>query len=86
MYNCAVAMSENLIIEDGGKITLPAAIRDRYGLAADTPIRMIETRNGILLVPLTDEPMNERLLSELEEWQSLGAESLEMFPYEDKEA
>jgi len=30
--------------------------------------------------------MNERLLLELEEWQSLGAESLEMFPYEDKEA
>jgi len=79
-------MSENLIIEDGGKITLPAAIRVRYGLAQDTPIRMIETRSGILLVPLTDEPMNERLLSELEEWQSLGAESLEMFPYENKEA
>jgi bifunctional DNA-binding transcriptional regulator/antitoxin component of YhaV-PrlF toxin-antitoxin module len=34
-------MSENLIIEDGGKITLPAAIRDRYGLAQDTPIRML---------------------------------------------
>ena len=84
-YNRFMAISENLIIEDGGKITLPDAVRDRYGLAQDTPLRMIETRNGILLIPLTDEPMSEALLSELEEWQALSAESFEMFPYEDKE-
>jgi bifunctional DNA-binding transcriptional regulator/antitoxin component of YhaV-PrlF toxin-antitoxin module len=81
-----MATSENLIVEDGGKITLPETVRDRYGLAEDTPLRIIETRNGILLVPLTKEPMNEELLSELEEWQTLGAESLELFPYEDDEA
>ncbi len=81
-----MAMSENLIVEDGGKITLPNAVRDRYGLAQDMPIRMIETRNGILLVPLTHEPMSAELRAELEEWQSLGAASLEMFPYEDSEA
>jgi bifunctional DNA-binding transcriptional regulator/antitoxin component of YhaV-PrlF toxin-antitoxin module len=81
-----MAMSENLIVEDGGKITLPNAVRDRYGLAQDMPIRMIETRNGILLVPITHELMNAELLAELEEWQSLGAASLEMFPYEDAEA
>lgn len=81
-----MATSENLIIEDGGKITLPETIRDRYHLSPDTPLRIIETRNGILLVPLTNEPMNEELRAELEEWQSLGAESLELFPYEDSEA
>lgn len=81
-----MATSENLIIEDGGKITLPETIRDRYHLAPDTPLRIIETRNGILLVPLTSEPMNAELRAELEEWQSLGAESLELFPYEDSEA
>jgi len=81
-----MATSENLIVEDGGKITLPETVRDRYGLAEDTPLRIIETRTGILLVPLTKEPMNEELRSELEEWQSLGAESLELFPYEDGEA
>ncbi len=81
-----MAMSENLIVEDGGKITLPNAVRDRYGLAQDTPVRMIETRNGILLVPLTREPMNAELLAELEEWQRLGAASFEMFSYEDTEA
>jgi hypothetical protein len=30
--------------------------------------------------------MNEELLAELEEWQSLGAKSLALFPYEDSEA
>lgn len=81
-----MATSENLIVEGGGKITLPETVRDRYGLAEDTPLRIIETRTGILLVPLTSEPMNEELRSELEEWQSLGAETLEQFPYEDGEA
>ncbi len=73
-------------MEDGGKITLPETVRDRYRLAPDTPLRIIETRNGILLVPLTNEPMNEELRAELEEWQSLGDETLGLFPYEDSEA
>jgi bifunctional DNA-binding transcriptional regulator/antitoxin component of YhaV-PrlF toxin-antitoxin module len=81
-----MATSENLIIEDGGKITLPETVRNRYGLAQDTPLRIIETRNGILLIPLTDEPMSESLRAELEEWQSIGAGGLEMFPYEDEQA
>ncbi|MBA3767203.1 MAG: AbrB/MazE/SpoVT family DNA-binding domain-containing protein [Acidobacteria bacterium] len=81
-----MATSENLIVEDGGKITLPETVRDRYRLAPDTPLRIIETRNGILLVPLTNEPMNEELRAELEEWQSLGDETLGLFPYEDSEA
>jgi bifunctional DNA-binding transcriptional regulator/antitoxin component of YhaV-PrlF toxin-antitoxin module len=81
-----MATSENLIIENGGKITLPETVRDRYGLAQDTPIRMIETQNGILLIPLINEPMSAALQAELEEWQSLGNESLEMFPYEDEQA
>jgi len=76
-----MATSENLIVEDGGKITLPETVRDRYGLAQDTPLRMIETHNGILLIPLTNEPMNAALQAELKEWQSLGTESLEMFPF-----
>lgn len=81
-----MATSEHLVVEDGGKITLPETVRDRYGLAEDTPLRIIQTRTGILLVPITSEPMKEELRSELEEWQSLGAESLEPFPYEDSEA
>ncbi|MGH9942088.1 MAG: AbrB/MazE/SpoVT family DNA-binding domain-containing protein [Pyrinomonadaceae bacterium] len=79
-------MSSNLIVEDGGKISLPEEVRDHYGLTPDTPLRLVETRGGILLVPLTHEPMSESLARELDEWQSLGAASLEMFPYEETEA
>jgi bifunctional DNA-binding transcriptional regulator/antitoxin component of YhaV-PrlF toxin-antitoxin module len=58
-------------------------VRDRYGLAPDTPVRIVETRSGILLVPLTDEPMSAELEQELEEWQSLSLQTWTMFPYED---
>jgi bifunctional DNA-binding transcriptional regulator/antitoxin component of YhaV-PrlF toxin-antitoxin module len=75
-------MIDSVTVENGGKITLPDVLRDRYGLAADTRIRIIETRNGILLVPLTDEPMSEALAAELRDWQSLGTDALEMFPYD----
>lgn len=78
-------MSSNLIVEDGGKISLPEDVREHYGLTPDTPLRIVETRGGILLVPLTHEPMSESLAQELDEWQSLGAASLEMFPYEETE-
>jgi bifunctional DNA-binding transcriptional regulator/antitoxin component of YhaV-PrlF toxin-antitoxin module len=66
-----------------GEIALPDATRERYGLTPDAPVRLIETRNGILLVPLTDAPMSVELAQELAEWQSLSAEVWEMFPYED---
>ncbi len=79
-------MSSNLVVEDGGKISLPEEVREHYGLTPDTPLRIIETRGGILLVPLTNEPMSEELARELDEWQTLSAASLEMLPYEDTEA
>lgn len=78
-----MSTSEDLIVEDGGKITLPEAIREHYGLSEDTPLRVVETHSGILLVPLTSEPMSEDLRSELEEWQALGSESLGLLPYEE---
>lgn len=73
----------NLTVERDGKITLPASLRGRYGLAEDTSLRVIETRNGILLVPLSDAPMSAEFSAELDEWQMLGAESLKMFSYEE---
>ena len=79
-------MSRDLLVEESGKISLPEEVREHYGLTPDTPLRVIETRGGILLVPLTTGPMSEELARELEEWQALGAAGLEMFPYEDTEA
>jgi bifunctional DNA-binding transcriptional regulator/antitoxin component of YhaV-PrlF toxin-antitoxin module len=81
-----MSMQEELTIEKGGKITLPSALRDRYGLTEDVPLRIIETSSGILLIPLTAEPMSAALMGELEEWQSLASEGLELFPYEDDAA
>jgi hypothetical protein len=78
-------MSQNLVIHDG-KITLPEEIIGRYQLDDQTPVRMIETRSGILLVPITNEPMSSSLLSEIAEWQAIGRESLELFPYESDES
>jgi AbrB family looped-hinge helix DNA binding protein len=73
----------NLTVGRGGEIVIPDSVRERYGLAADTPVRIIETRSGILLVPLTNVPMSAELRQELEEWQSLSVETWAMFPYED---
>jgi hypothetical protein len=77
-------MSQKLSIENG-TIRLPDQVLDRYRLGGETQLRMIETRNGILLVPLTNEPMSSELSDELEAWQKLGAENLEKFAYEETE-
>lgn len=77
-------MSQNLTIENG-RITLPKEVVGRYQLEDDTRLRMIETRNGIFLIPLTTEPMSSALSAEINEWQALGTESFELFPYESDE-
>jgi hypothetical protein len=51
-------------------------------LAPNTPIRVVETRSGILLVPLTGAPASQELALELSWWQALGAESWDQFAYE----
>lgn len=71
-------MTATLTVDEGGKIALPDAVRDRYQLGPDTPVRIIETRGGILLVPLTNEPMSDELRRELDDWQALGAASLDV--------
>jgi hypothetical protein len=54
----------------------------RHGLRADSPVRLIEIRGGLLLVPVGDEPMSSELAEELNAWQELSAESWDLFPYE----
>jgi bifunctional DNA-binding transcriptional regulator/antitoxin component of YhaV-PrlF toxin-antitoxin module len=76
----------NLTIGRGGEIRLPEEIRARYGLLPDTSVRIIETRTGILVIPITSEPMNAELAQELEEWQSLNTSVWDLFPYEDDSA
>jgi len=66
----------------GTDIKLPAYLQENYRLTSDTAVRIIETREGILLVPLTSEPMDSELAAEIQAWQAIGAESWELFPYE----
>jgi bifunctional DNA-binding transcriptional regulator/antitoxin component of YhaV-PrlF toxin-antitoxin module len=75
--------AEVLTIEENGKFTLPDEIVERYQFKKETKFRIIETEKGVLLVPLTNEPMNDALKSELEEWQAIGADSWEIFDFEE---
>ena len=77
-------MLEPLLIEAGDKIIIPEALRSRYGFEPNTPVPVIETQSGILLVPLPDAPKSEGLKAVPAEWQSLGAEALAMLPFEEK--
>ncbi len=72
-----------MTIEPDGKLALPPDLQERSGLMPETSVRVIETRNGILLVPLTEAPMSAELAEELQEWQELSQSTWEQFPYED---
>src|SRR5947209_3431424 len=72
---------EILTVGPSGQIELPDKVRERYGLAPASPGRLIETRGGILLVPVSDAPMSPELAEELAQWQALSADAWEMFPY-----
>jgi hypothetical protein len=47
-------------------------------MAPATPVRIIETRAGVLLVALSNEPMSAELAAELAESQALGIQSWEI--------
>jgi hypothetical protein len=64
-----------------GEIALPEEVLGRYGMKERTPIRVIETRSGVLLVPLSEDPPSAQLQAELTAWQSLAAESWGAFDY-----
>lgn len=72
-----------LTLEKDGKLVLPKEIRERYGLTTETPIRVVETAEGVLLVLDSKSPLSGELKSELEDWQALSQTSWEMFPYEE---
>ncbi len=66
-----------------GDLSLPTSIKERYGLTPQSTIRIVETSQGILLVPMTNEPPSEELMKELREWQDLGTSSWADFPYDE---
>ena len=66
-----------------GEIVLPDTVRQRYGFKPNDSVRMIETKMGVLIIPITDEPMSESLAAELADWQELGESSRDLFAFED---
>ncbi len=76
-------MTTNLTVGRRGEIALPIDVRERHGLMPETPIRIVETRSGILLVPLAGGPMEPALQEELAEWQEGATSAWESFPYDE---
>jgi hypothetical protein len=75
--------TDQVMIDKDHRIELPGTVVDRYQLTPDIPIRVVEMSAGILLVPLTDEPMDDELRAELALWQSASAKAWAMFPYDE---
>jgi bifunctional DNA-binding transcriptional regulator/antitoxin component of YhaV-PrlF toxin-antitoxin module len=65
----------NITIGADGHVALPKEVGERYHLKPETPLRLIETRSGILLVPVIDEPMSDELRDELADLQALNLTS-----------
>lgn len=78
-----MSSTDVLTVKESGDLTLPADIIERYQIEKEMQFRIIETQKGVLLIPLTDEPMGEELKSEIEEWQALGADTWDRFEYEE---
>lgn len=71
-------------VGEGGEVALPGEVCRRYGLKFNSPMRLVETENAILLVPLNDKS-SEILEQEMQQWQSLAAEAWDLFPYVEEE-
>ena len=76
-----MSSTDVLTVKESGDLTLPADIIERYQIEKEMQFRIIETQKGVLLIPLTDEPMSKELQEEIEEWQGLGGEGWDMFEY-----
>jgi len=66
-----------------GQLTLPPGVQAQYGLQPGTAVRIVETRGGVLLVPLTNEPLSAQLAQELAQWQELGAAHWDTFAFDE---
>jgi AbrB family looped-hinge helix DNA binding protein len=65
--------THKVVMGDRGRIVVPADVRDRAGLAEGTPMMMLETPAGLVL--LTREQLRARVRDEFE-GQDLVAELL----------
>ena len=50
-----------LKIDSAGRIVVPKPMRERLGFKAGTDIEIVETADGIVLKPVTDQPVMEKV-------------------------
>jgi len=55
--------THNVVVGDRGRIVVPADVRDRVGLSAGTPLVLLETPDGLVL--LTRDQLRARVRDEL---------------------
>jgi AbrB family looped-hinge helix DNA binding protein len=55
--------THHVVVGDRGRIVVPADVRERTGLSAGTPLVLIETPDGLIL--LTREQLKARVRAEL---------------------
>lgn len=66
-------MSEEVRTDERGRVTIPKALRDRYG----DRYRLVELESGIKLVPIPDDPLSALRAAASEELQEASMEDLE---------
>ncbi len=73
-----------VLLETNGTVRLPKESIKRYGFEQKMSIRLIETKEGVLLVPITNQSLSEELSREIAEWHEAGSETWEDFSFETK--
>jgi HEAT repeat protein len=63
-------------------LTLPPDLCQRYGLMPHTPLRLVPTRNGILIVPLSPAFQSEDVRREVDAWQLGNTRATTLLPPE----
>jgi bifunctional DNA-binding transcriptional regulator/antitoxin component of YhaV-PrlF toxin-antitoxin module len=62
-------------MERPGVLIIPVNLCEKYGFREHTMIELVETEQGILLVPPTLEALEPELRRELEDWQAARDEA-----------
>ena len=70
----------NVTIGSHGEIRLPEDVARRYGTRAAREVRLLQTRSGILIVPLVEDQPSAELQSEIEMWQQAGEDVWQSSP------
>lgn len=69
-----------LTVGRSSEVVLPPDVRARYGFAPEMSVRLIETRLGVMMIPLKPAPPSEALANEIADWQKLAAGAITLFP------